>query len=118
VHLLGHRDDVADLLAAADLFAMPSLFEGLPLAVLEAMFAGTPVVASAVGGIPEAVRDGLEGRLVPAGAVGPLSEVLAELLSDADRRAALGKAARQRAESEFTISHMADAYERLYTGAR
>ncbi len=114
VHLLGHRDDIPAILAAADVFAMPSLFEGLPLAILEAMFAGKPVVASAVGGIPEAIRDGIEGRLVPAGDVAALSRALDELLVDVARRAASGAAARRRAEAEFTISHMADAYERLY----
>ena len=114
VHLLGHRDDVPAILAAADVFAMPSLFEGLPLAVLEAMFAGKPVVASAVGGIPEAIRDGVEGRLVPAGDVAALARALEELLIDPGKRVAFGAAGRLRAEAEFTISHMADAYERLY----
>jgi starch synthase (maltosyl-transferring) len=116
VHLLGHRDDVPDLQAAADVFVMPSLWEGLPLAILEAMFAGKPVVASAISGIPEAITSGEHGLLVPAGDPGALSAALRELLTDPARRAAFGAAARRRAEAEFTIGHMTDAYERLYAG--
>ena len=118
VHLLGHRDDVPNLLAAADVFVMPSLWEGLPLAILEAMFAGKPVVASAISGIPEAIQSGVQGLLVPGGDAPALTRALRELLTDPARRAALGAAGRRRAEAEFTIEHMTDAYERLYAGAR
>jgi glycosyltransferase involved in cell wall biosynthesis len=118
VHLLGHRDDVPDLLAAADVFVMPSLWEGLPLAILEAMFAGKPVVASAISGIPEAITSGEQGLLVPGGDVAALSAALREMLVDPARRTAFGEAGRRRAEAEFTIAHMTDAYERLYAGQR
>jgi glycosyltransferase involved in cell wall biosynthesis len=113
-HILGHRDDIPDLLAAADVFVMPSLWEGLPLAILEAMFAGKPVVASAASGIPEAIESGIQGLLVPPGDSDALSAALREVLSDPVRRAAYGGAARERAHAEFTIEHMTDAYERLY----
>jgi glycosyltransferase involved in cell wall biosynthesis len=118
VHLLGHRDDIPDLLAAADVFVMPSLWEGLPLAILEAMFAGKPVIASAISGIPEAIESGVQGLLVPAGDAPSLSRALRELLGDPARRAAFGAAGRRRAEAEFTIEHMTDAYERLYAAQR
>ena len=118
VHLLGHRDDIPDLLAAADVFVMPSLWEGLPLAILEAMFAGKPVVASAISGIPEAIESGVQGFLVPGGDVPALSAALRAVLTDPARRAAFGAAGRRRAEAEFTIEHMTDAYERLYAGRR
>jgi glycosyltransferase involved in cell wall biosynthesis len=118
VHLLGHRDDIPDLLAAADVFVMPSLWEGLPLAILEAMFAGKPVIASAISGIPEAIESGVQGLLVPGGDAPALTGALRQVLTDPARRAALGAAGRRRAEAEFTIEHMTDAYERLYARRR
>lgn len=110
---LGHRDDVADLLAAADVYVMPSLSEGLPIALLEAMFAAKPIVASRVGGIPEAV--GSEGALlVPPGEPADLAEALANLLSDSDLARRLGPAAARRARDEFGGERMADRYEDFY----
>jgi glycosyltransferase involved in cell wall biosynthesis len=114
--LLGQRDDVADVHAAADVFAMPSYAEGLPLALLEAMFAGSAIVASAVGGIPEAVRHDREAVLVPPGDAPSLADALGRLLTDASLRARLGAAARERAHAEFRIERMVERYERLYRG--
>lgn len=114
--LLGNRLDVPDLQAAADVFAMPSLWEGLPLAVLEAMFAANPIVATTASGIPEAVIDGREGFLVEAGSTEALATALHRLLTDADLRHSMGDRARGRATEEFGIRVMADAYERLYRG--
>jgi glycosyltransferase involved in cell wall biosynthesis len=114
--LLGYRADVADLLGAADVFVMPSRSEGLPLALLEAMFAARPIVVSAVGGIPEVVRNGEEALLVPPGDVQALAEVLGRLLPDADLRRRLGERARATAEASHGVEAMADAYERLYDG--
>jgi len=114
VRLLGHRDDIPDLLAASDVFAMPSEWEGLPVAMLEAMFAARPVVASAVSGIPEAVRDGIDGLLTAPGDVPALSEVLHRLLLRADERVRFGEAGRLRAEERFTIAAMVDQYETVY----
>jgi glycosyltransferase involved in cell wall biosynthesis len=114
VHILLRRDDVADILAAADVFAMPSLWEGLPLALLEAMLAGKPVVSSVHSGIPEAVTSGRDGLLVPAGDVPALSEALGRLLTDSGLRQQLASAALARAEREFTIARMTDRYEALY----
>jgi len=118
VHLLGARDDVPDLLAGADVFCMPSLWEGLPLAVLEAMFAGLPIVASRTSGIPEAIDSDRVGLLSTPGDREDLARHLGAVLKDPDRRAALGEAARARAHSEFTVSTMADRYLASYRGER
>lgn len=114
VTFLGHRSDVPDILAAANIYVMPSRSEGLPLALLEAMFAGKAIVASAVGGIPEVLTSEQYGTLVPASDPPALAEALAALLADPDRRVRTGEAARRRATMEFSAAHMADAYERLY----
>lgn len=114
-HLLGGRSDVPNLLAAADIFAMPSLIEGLPLALLEAMLAGKPVVASTCYGIPEAVTHEEHGLLSAPGDVEGLAQCLARLRDDTTGLAAqLGAAARRRAEAEFTLETMAERYEALY----
>ncbi|HEY6947257.1 MAG TPA: glycosyltransferase family 4 protein [Gemmatimonadales bacterium] len=117
VHFLGHRSDVPDILAAADAWVMPSLSEGLPLALLEAMFAGKAIVASAVGGIPEAIVPERDGLLVPPRDPPTLAAALARVIASPDLRAALGRAARERAVSGFSVAHMADDYERLYAEA-
>ncbi|NUQ21728.1 MAG: glycosyltransferase family 4 protein [Gemmatimonadaceae bacterium] len=115
VKLLGYRPDGADLLAAADVYVMPSLSEGLPLALLEAMTAGRAVVASRVGGIPEVVRDGEHALLVPPGDHEALAATLERVLDDASLRERLGNAARQRALAEYGIERMVDAYQEIYT---
>lgn len=117
VHLLLKRHDVPNLQAAADIFCMPSLWEGLPLALLEAMFASNAIIASHTSGIPEAITSEREGLLVPPGDDVALAGALRLLLESPARRAALPGAARRRADAEFTIGGMADAYERLYKGA-
>lgn len=114
VHLLGHREDISNLLAAGDVFAMPSLHEGLPLALLEAMHAGLPVVATAVGGIPEAVTTDVDGLVVPARDAAALAEALERLLGDTALRRTLSDRGRRRAQSTFSVEAMAVAYERLY----
>ena len=113
-HLLGHRSDTEDLLAASDVFAMSSLHEGMPLAIMEAMFAGKSVITSAAGGIGEMLDDDVEGLLTPVGDVTTMSAGLERLLTDAALRERLGAAARQRAERQFGIAAMMDAYVRLY----
>ena len=117
VHIVTNRNDVADLLALADVFVMPSLWEGLPMALLEAMVARKAIVASAIAGIPEAVVDGREGLLVPPGEVGALATALRLVLSDAALSNTLAESAATRAREEFTIQVMADRYEALYATA-
>jgi len=114
LHLLGLRSDVADVLAAADLFVLPSLSEGLPLALLEAMFAGLPIVASRVGEIPTALVDGECGVLVPPGDPAALAAALDRLLSDPEGARAHGARARRRASAEYDVTHMARRYSSIY----
>lgn len=115
VHLLGSRTDIPDIQAAADVFVMPSLWEGLPLAILEAMFGGNAVVASDISGIPEAIEHGAHGLLVPPGDPAALAAALVSVLRDPAFRRRLADAALARARKEFTIGAMTDAYERAYT---
>lgn len=117
VNIVTNRNDVTDLLALADVFVMPSLWEGLPMALLEAMVAGKAIVASATAGIPEAVISGKEGILVPPGEVGPLADALRLVLGDPARSAVMAESALARARTEFTVQVMADKYEALYENA-
>jgi len=114
VHLLGRREDIPQLLAAVDGFLLPSDFEGNPLTVLEAMAAGRAVITSAVGGVPELVRDGVDGRLFAAGDLRGLCAAISELLDQPERRQSWEIAAQQRAQSRFGVSAMARRYGRLY----
>lgn len=114
VHFLGVRMDIPDLLGAFDIYALPSRWEGLPMAVLEAMAAGLPVVASGVGGLPTAIRDGQEGLLVPPEDPAALAAALERLLADPELRRRMGSAAKQRYEADFTLQVMTRRYEALY----
>lgn len=101
LRLLGYRDDVAAVLAAADIFVLPSYFEGLPMSVIEAMLAGLPVVASDIDGLREQVIDGVTGLLVPPRQATPLAAALNRLAGDPGRRAAMGAAGRERAVARY-----------------
>jgi glycosyltransferase involved in cell wall biosynthesis len=98
---LGYRDDVPALLAAADIFALPSHFEGLPMSVIEAMLTGLPVVATDIRGPREQVADGETGLLVPPREIGPLTRALRRLADDATLRHRMGEAGRVRALSLY-----------------
>jgi glycosyltransferase involved in cell wall biosynthesis len=117
LHLLGLRSDVAAVLQAADIVAMPSLSEGLPLALLEAMFAGRAIVASDVGDVRVALADGAAGVVVPPGDVTALVAAIDRLLEDPEYARGLGVAAAQQAEQEYDVSRMVDRYVDLYTSA-
>lgn len=114
VLFLGHRSDVPELLAACDVFALPSMYEGSSLAILEAMAAGRPVVSSAVPGSDELIADGETGVLVPSGDAVALAEALRRLLAQEDLRAALGCRARVRVGRDFTSAAMAQRVTRVY----
>ena len=101
VRLLGYRTDIAAILAAADIFALPSHFEGLPMSVIEAMLAGLPVVATAIRGPREQVVDGLTGLLVPPSTIEPLAAALNRLVQDPLMRTAMGAAGRARAIARY-----------------
>jgi glycosyltransferase involved in cell wall biosynthesis len=104
---------VAEALSAFDVFALPSLSEGLPTAVLEAMAAGTPVVASAVGGLPELIVDRVNGRLVPPGKVPPLVQALTDLLASPEEGRRLAATAQTRLDP-YQPDRVVTAYEELY----
>ena len=114
VELLGMRGDVGELLAAADVFVLASDSEGLPMSVLEAMAAGLPVVASAVGGVPELVREGETGMLVPPRDSAALAGAIRRLVEDPALRDRLGAAGRQRVEREFSLARFQREHLELY----
>jgi glycosyltransferase involved in cell wall biosynthesis len=111
---LGHRDDVASRLAAAHIFALPSRSEAFPNAVLEAMAAGLPIVASGVGGICELIDDNRTGLLVAPGDPHALADRLALLMTEPGLAARLGEAARAEAEACYSFDRMIAAFDSLY----
>ena len=117
VHLLGLRSDVSGVLAAADIFALPSLSEGMPLALLEAMFARCPIVASDVGDVSVALENGRDGVLVPPGDPLSLAEAIDRLLTHPAEAHALGERAARRANAEYDLSRMVDRYVGVYESA-
>jgi glycosyltransferase involved in cell wall biosynthesis len=122
VRLLGHRDDIPDLLAAADVFAMPSIYEGLGGSVIEAMALGLPIVASDLPALREVLEPDGNALLVPSGAPAPLAQALAGLLSDPARAAAFGRRSRELFEAHFTLERsttsLLELYDRLVPGRR
>jgi glycosyltransferase involved in cell wall biosynthesis len=118
VGFLGRVDDVAPLLGAGDVMVMPSRHEGLGVAALEAMAAGLPVVASRVGGLPEAVADGDTGLLVPPDDVAALAAAVARLAADPALARRLGAAGRARVRARFTMAAMAEGTLAVYRGLR
>jgi glycosyltransferase involved in cell wall biosynthesis len=123
VSLLGAwpHDDVQDFVEALDVAVSSSHFEGMPLAVMEFMAAGKPTVATAVGGVPDLIEDGVHGLLVPPGRPDALAQAVASLLLDPERRRTLGEAALERQRSEFDFTRMVraleDRYRELVAGA-
>ena len=110
VHFLGNRGDVPDLLRAMDIFVLPSHSEGVSLALLEAMAAGLPVIASAVGGLPEVVRHGENGLLIPARD----PEALARLLADPDWARELGEQARRDIQAHYSLERLGREINEIY----
>jgi glycosyltransferase involved in cell wall biosynthesis len=106
IKLLGYRNDVAELLTAADIFVMPSLNEALGYSILEAMASGKPVVASSVGGIPEVITDGEDGILTVPGDAESLSNAIYSLMSDKAARKRMGEACRQKVNKTFLVEDM------------
>jgi glycosyltransferase involved in cell wall biosynthesis len=114
VRFLGYRTDVPALLAAMDVFVLPSLWEGMSNAVLEAMAAGRPVIATAVDGNVDQVADGVTGLLVPPGDAKALAAAMDRLARDPDGAREMGRRGRERAEREFSLTRMTEAYVALY----
>lgn len=114
VRFLGFRRDVPDLLSAADVFVMPSLSEGLPLAILEAMSVGVPIVASSVGGIPELIRPGESGWLVAPGDAVDLGNTLATVMAQGASREAVVRNAQQLCFSQYALKTTVSSYVNWY----
>ena len=114
VRFLGRREDVPQLLAACDVFALPSLYEGSSLAVLEAMAAGIPIVSSAIGGTEELIDDGHSGLLVAPGDAKALAAALRRVLDDPELRQSLAARARERVDAGLTREQMATRVTSIY----
>ena len=114
VRFLGQRLDVHELLRAADIFVLPSAWEGLPITILEAMASGLPCVATAVGGVPETLTDGVDGMIVPPGDAWSLADRVGLLAGDHGLRERLGRAARATYEMNFRAVRMVRRTEALY----
>lgn len=114
VKFLGNRDDLPELLRELDFFALPSLREGRPTSIMEAMAVGLPIVATTVGSIPQLVEDGLTGILIPPNDVEALAQALARMVNDDTLRTDAGVAARQKAVHELSIDNMIRNYAQFY----
>lgn len=114
VHLLGTRSDVPRILAALDLYVHPSLSESMPNAIMEAMVAGCPIVASGVGGIPELLVEGKSGWLVPPEDSPALAAALRHALTHEEEARRMGAAAAQRVAQQFSFDAMVQSYDGLY----
>lgn len=110
VKLLGQWDEIPDLLAASDVFILPSRWEGLPMALLEGMMAGLPVIATQVEGVDEVVQPGVHGLLVPLESPAELAQAILQLLRSPQDRQRMGAAARERVMSSYTTDRMCEAY--------
>jgi glycosyltransferase involved in cell wall biosynthesis len=114
VRWLGTRSDVPNVLAACDVVVLPSHHEGLPLVALEAMAAGKPVVATAIGALPTLIQEGRTGRLVPPGRADALAVALEPLIADADARARMGAEGRARVRRDHHFAETLSRYGQLY----
>jgi glycosyltransferase involved in cell wall biosynthesis len=114
VRFLGERQDTAQLYSASDVFVLGSHSEANPLSVMEAMAAGLPVVATAVGGVPELVEDRVSGVLVKPGDSASMATAMLALLRDEELRHSMGTASQKTAAQRFDVSRMVNAYSSLY----
>ncbi|HEY4706344.1 MAG TPA: glycosyltransferase [Thermodesulfobacteriota bacterium] len=117
VRFLGTRADVESILRSLDVFVLSSVSEGLPLTVLEAMAAGRPIVATRVGGIPEAIEDGVDGLLVPPDDERGLAAAIKGMLADKKRAGEMARSARKKFEKSFSLRQMISNYEEVYSSA-
>ena len=111
---LGYQEDVARFYDAIDVLVLPSINEGTPVSVIEALAAGRPAVATRVGGVPDVVRDGVDGFLVDPGDSDALASRLAELAADPERRASMGAAGRARVVERYAVDRLVDDVDTLY----
>ena len=111
---VGYQDEVAPYYAAFDALILPSANEGTPVSAIEALAGGRPVVATRVGGVPDVVRDGVDGFLVEPGDVAAMADRLAELAGDSELRARMGAAGRDRVLERYSVERLLDDMDRLY----
>jgi glycosyltransferase involved in cell wall biosynthesis len=114
VHLIGRRDDIADVLAAFDVACLSSDYEGMPLSVMEYMSAAKPIVCTRVGGVSELIDDGVEGLLVPRRDPAAFADAVERLLRDPALAASLGQAARLRQRRDFSLAGVVTRVEGIY----
>ena len=114
VHLAGFREDLPCILPCLDLLVHPALMEGLGVSLLQAASAGLPIVACRAGGMPEAVRDGVNGLLVPPGNVAALGQAVERVLSDPELARNMGQAGRALVEREFSVDSMVEGNLKVY----
>jgi glycosyltransferase involved in cell wall biosynthesis len=111
---VGYQEDVARFYSAIDALLLPSVNEGTPVSVIEALAAQRPAVATCVGGTPDIIRDGVDGFLVEVGDADALSDRLAELADDPERRAQMGADGRERVLGRYAVERLVDDIDRLY----
>ncbi len=114
IHFLGKQDNVSELLPLADLMLMPSEMESFGLAALEAMACSVPTIGTRVGGVPELIEDGVNGRLLAVGDVDGMSQAALDLLRDADRLTTMASNGRRTAQNQFCASRVIPFYEEYY----
>jgi len=114
LHFIGLRTDIADLLIAADIFVLPSLSEGLPISLLEAMSVGLPVVATQVGGIEDVIENEIGGLVIPPKNFPSLATAIIRLLENPDEAEKMGRIGREQVYSRYTVGQMCQSYEDLF----
>jgi len=114
VNFMGERSDIAGLLPVLDVFLLPSLAEGLPVSVIEAMACGLAIVASRVGGIPELIQDGENGILIDPKKKEDLLQAIIKLLNDKEQRQIMGQRARNKFIESFSLDRMINNYQAIY----
>jgi glycosyltransferase involved in cell wall biosynthesis len=113
-YFVGYQPDVAGYYRLFDSFVLPSVNEGTPVSAIEALASGTPVVATRVGGVPDVVRDGVDGFLVEPGDTEGAAETLAQLAADPELRARLGESGRTHTFERYSVARLVDDVDRLY----
>lgn len=115
-HFTGFRNDIPDILSSFDIIVSPSIYEGLPITLLEASAAQIPVVATNIDGNNEVVQDGVTGSLVPARSVSSLADAIYDLIINVDKRLDMGRKGRDRIKTLFDIKHTTSRLDKLYMG--